>query len=573
MAQINMDKFSKIKKYGLIFWISGFLAFVWVVLRSGLNPKRLTYPCQQVAFPLASAWVIAVLSLWGGFIITKHIRKVSTISLLILIAGIFMVSSSTSLRPNAEVDVNLPAWQVSNPVSEVFVMNNIPNTVGSLAAGDASVPNTSFVDPAMDTLFQIMDAEGHYFYNTSSHPNGIVESDDIVVIKGNFQWDSRLGTHTDRIKGLIWKILNHPDGFSGEILVCDNTQEYSVIDDNKNNSEDTEQSIIDVVNTFNAKGYPVYLMNWVDLREITVSEFSFGDTTNGYVYEADTKISYPKFITPGGTKVSLRYGIYQISDTWDKSKLCIINFPVIKAHCMMGATLGLKNWVGLLTTGNTDTRYGSWDDMHYTYFWGEYALLSRVMEVTFPDLTILDGTWTNGYSNWEFDENYNFHTRCLVASTDPLASSWYAAKYILNPIAFNKTNTDPDNSNGEYGSAIKKLAGYLIDSAHIDITMDPNKISVYDRTSLTGETKIVGKLDVNTIKIYPNPTIDGISIIMPDIPVEHIEIVDSKGTVYMPSFKKTGTKIDVHLNGLTIGSYYVIIRSQNREISRPFIKH
>ena len=262
-----MNRISRIKKYGLIFWLSGFLAFLWVVVRSGLNPKRLTYPCQQAAFPLASAWVIALISLLGGMAVTRHIRRVSGITLFVLIGAFCMVSSSLPLQPNAEVDIDLPTWQVNNPTSNLFVMNNILTTEGSLAAGDASVPNASLDDPAMDTLFQIMAAEGLYLYNTSSHPQGIIEPDDIVVIKGNFQWDNRLGTNTDRIKGLICSILNHPDGFSGEILVCDNTQDYSVIDENKNNSEDEEQSIIDVVNTFNAKGYPVHVLirtGWLD---------------------------------------------------------------------------------------------------------------------------------------------------------------------------------------------------------------------------------------------------------------------------------------------------------------------
>ena len=570
----KMDKISKLKKYGLLFWITGFLAFLWVVLRSGVNPKRLTYPCQRAAFPLASAWIIAVLSLLGGMFVTRHIRRTSTISLLVLIAAIFMVSSSSPLQPNVEVDVDLPTWQVNNPTSEVFVMNNIPTTIGSLVAGDASVPDASLDDPAMDTLIQIMAAEGLNLYNTTSHPQGLIEADDIVVIKGNFQWDSRLGTNTDRIKGLIWSILNHPDGFAGEILVCDNTQQYSVIDENKNNSEDEDQSIIDVVNTFNAKGYPVHLMNWVNLRETTVNEFSDGDTTDGYIYEENTKISYPKFTTPGGTKVSLRYGIYnQGSGNWNRDKLCIINFPVVKAHGMMGAALGIKNWVGLLTTGYCDSRYGSWDNMHYQYFWGDYTLISRVMEVTFPDLTILDATWTSGHLNYDFDPYYNFHTRCLVSSTDPLASSWYAAKYILNPLAYNKINTDPDNTSGTYNKAITKLAGYLIDSAHIDISMDPDKISVFDRTSLSGSTTVKEKIDINSIKIYPNPTIDGITIVVPDVPVESIEVADSRGAIYTPAFKKTEKEINVNLSGLPVGAYYVTIHTRDREITKPFIKH
>ena len=55
--------------------------------------------------------------------------------------------------------------------------------------------------------------------------------------------------------------MNHPQGFEGEILICDN-QESQIVPDNylggftdlSNNSDDPEQSIIDVVNTFKQKG-------------------------------------------------------------------------------------------------------------------------------------------------------------------------------------------------------------------------------------------------------------------------------------------------------------------------------
>ncbi|MCE7858093.1 MAG: hypothetical protein DYG97_16470, partial [Ignavibacteria bacterium CHB3] len=118
----------------------------------------------------------------------------------------------------------LPTWQVNNPVSKVFVMDQIPPTAGSLAAGDSTVPNEYLVDPAIDTLLLMLKTQGIHLYKTATHPSGIVSSNDIVIIKASFQWDFRNTTSTDRIKGLIWQILQHPDGFTGEILIGDNTQ-------------------------------------------------------------------------------------------------------------------------------------------------------------------------------------------------------------------------------------------------------------------------------------------------------------------------------------------------------------
>ncbi len=62
----------------------------------------------------------------------------------------------------------LPTWEVNNPVSKVFVMDEIPPTAGSLAAGDSTVPNEYLVDPAIDTLLLMMETQGIYLHKTST---------------------------------------------------------------------------------------------------------------------------------------------------------------------------------------------------------------------------------------------------------------------------------------------------------------------------------------------------------------------------------------------------------------------
>ena len=62
----------------------------------------------------------------------------------------------------------LPTWEVNNPVSKVFVMDEIPPTAGSLAAGNSTVPNEYLVDPAIDTLLLLMETQGTYLHKTSS---------------------------------------------------------------------------------------------------------------------------------------------------------------------------------------------------------------------------------------------------------------------------------------------------------------------------------------------------------------------------------------------------------------------
>ena len=405
---------------------------------------------------------------------------------------------------------SLPTWEVQNPVSTIFVMDFIPPTTGSLAAGDSTVPDDYLVDPAIDTLLLLMETKDIYLHQTASHPSGIVGSDNIVLLKGNFQWTSRNTTSTDRIKGIIWQILQHPDGFSGEIIICDNTQNFGTgINHNDNNSEDPEQSIVDVVNTFVAKGYPVTYRDWANVWDVVVEEFSAGDYNDGFVYESTSKISYPKFTSPSGNNyISLRYGIWNSTSlSYDLDRLCIIDFPVLKAHSMAGATIAVKNWIGVLTTAHSSARYGGSNSMHYTYFFGSYALVAKVMGATYPKLTILDAAWTSASGPNNLSDTVN--TKMLLGSTDPCAISWYSAKYILTPIAIDPNNSDPDLQGSNYKNNLEAWTNSLSDSGFA-CTKDSAEVSVYNRdilsvTSLNIRDKNLFPQDITLHQNYPNP--------------------------------------------------------------------
>ncbi len=410
--------------------------------------------------------------------------KLILIALIVFAITILTAFFPGVLLPKIALDDPLPTWEVLNPVSTVFVMDSIPPTAGSLAAGNSTVPNEWLVDPAIDTLLLMMQTRNIYFHKTAAHPSGIVGSNDIVIIKGNYQWEFRNTTSTDRIKGVIWQILNHPDGFNGEIIICDNTQNQgSGINHGDNNSEDIEQSIIDVVNTFYSKGYPVYLLDWNYMWDTVVGEYSSGNLNDGFVYETSTKISYPKFTSPSGNhKISLRYGIWNSgTSTYDHNRLCLINMPVLKAHSWSGASIGVKNWVGVLTTAYPDQRYGGFNQMHEYYFFGPYALTAKVMGVTFPKLTIVDADWTSGSGPSNLSNLVN--TRTLLASTDPCAVSWYSARYVLTPVAVDPYNTNPDLEGSNYNYNLDSWTNYLRNSG-FSCTKDSSEISVYNEHSI-----------------------------------------------------------------------------------------
>ncbi len=76
----------------------------------------------------------------------------------------------------------------------------------------------------VDGLLGTLASKGINFYRTEvAHhwggPTGLIAQDDVVLIKVNCQWKCRGTTNTDVIRGLIYRILQHPEDFSGKAVI------------------------------------------------------------------------------------------------------------------------------------------------------------------------------------------------------------------------------------------------------------------------------------------------------------------------------------------------------------------
>jgi hypothetical protein len=410
--------------------VAGVLALVWLVLRSGPKPSRLAYPCQQASLsaatlalgaPLVAAMIAARRQLAAGI----RTPAGAAVAIVVVVAGLAVTGIFVIADAPPEARLLEPPRDYR---ASVFHVSNCPED----PVGDAF--------PGLDSLLNLMGGNGLKLHRSTtssptSGPDGLIAADDLVIIKINYQWAERGGTNTDLLRGFILRLTEHPDGFSGEIVIAENTQFAGAdnFDRAANNAQDHGQSPRDVVNHFAGLGVRVSLFDWTQIRHTSVDEYSAGDLADGYVvYPYDPafagRVSYPKFRTDLGTYVSLRDGVWDLpSNTYDRDRLKLVNMPVLKSHhSTYGATSAVKNWMGVITTGLSTNSHGSM----------RYGLLGETMvEVRPADLNLLDAIWINADPYTGPSTSYGGATRRneLVASTDAVAADIWAVTSILIP--------------------------------------------------------------------------------------------------------------------------------------------
>lgn len=468
--------------------LAGLFALGWLVLRSGPRPSRLAYPCQQAAIsaatlafgaPLVGAVLALRRGLRSGFGSPRAVAA-AAVGLIVTVAAWGLL---TGLRASP-APLNPALAPGDEYRAEVFHVADCPQD----PVGDRFL--------CIEVMLELMGGQGLKFYRSPvttpvAGPQGIVAADDVVILKINYQWPQRGGTNTDVLRGLVRAIVDHPDGFSGEVVVAENSQFRSVegFDRSENNAQDIGLSPHDVVVHFSGLGHDISHFDWTAIRDVEVAEYSAGDYTDGYVvYPQDPglngKVSYPKFQTDLGTWVSIRDGIWEAGGAgYDRERLKLINLPVLKSHgAVYGATACVKNYMGLVT-GLLGT------NSHSAIRWG---LLGDLLgEIRPADLNILDAVWVNADPNSGPSTTYAGATRRdeLVAGTDPVALDIWAVKNILISAFLDNGFTppwptpsaDPDDPESEFREYLDNSLYWLLD-AGFDATNDFDRIDAYGLT-------------------------------------------------------------------------------------------
>ena len=231
-----------------------------------------------------------------------------------------------------------------------------------------------------------------------------------------------------------------------------------------------------------ADSYKVSTYLWDRITEKRVDEYSEGDMEDGYIVNQTANeatgimVSYPKFKTKFGTYISFKRGIWNPeTGSYDSDRLKVINVPVLKSHSIYGVTACVKHYMGVVSDRLTE---------HNPHNHVDTGGMGTVMvETRMPVLNILDAIWVNAIPGAGPSTSYSEATRVnvIMASTDPVALDYWAAKYVLMQAARLKgyTNLSLMDPEGDYFGQWLRLSMEEIRKAGYQVTMDEDHMNVY----------------------------------------------------------------------------------------------
>ncbi|MEN6559606.1 MAG: DUF362 domain-containing protein [Acidobacteriota bacterium] len=340
----------------------------------------------------------------------------------VLAAALSFDRCGRSTSPGGPADARNAIFQVTRIPADPF-------TSGNRHAG-------------VDTLLNLMGQNGLKFYRTSvagalNGTNGLIAADDVVLIKVNAQWKYRGCTNSDLVRGVIQRILEHPDGFRGEAVIvengqgrgslaCDTSSSYEGNAEVHANAQDESHSFLWLADSlFDDPRVSAFLLDPVRASFIGAGEHA----ANGYrVFE---NVSYPCFTTPGGRRVELREGVWSGSSYDENLKL--INIPVLKHHDTGGSEItgAIKHMYGLVSMSDGQSGF-----RHYA---GLGETCGKMMaSVLTPVLNIMDAIWVSQAALIGYPASATTRVDTILAGQDPVALDYWSAKYVLYPIDGNE---------------------------------------------------------------------------------------------------------------------------------------
>ncbi len=351
----------------------------------------------------------------------------------------------------------------------------------------------------------------------------LIAPSDIVVLKPNGQWWNQGTTNTSSMKAFIELILNI-EGFTGEVIIAEN-HHFPEANSRGWTTEERngEYNLNELVQFFQNQGIKnVTKYHWYDGGPSTPGMWGGAEDAgvvtgpggeDGYFWWKDSvftapngrkaMMNYPIFTSEySGITIDFKNGPWKNGEYLD-TKLKFINFSALNSHGSdTGITASIKNYLGIcdMTCGFRGTTPEGLYNFHHiglsNLHWRLKELLNKVgweehysaiggcvghfmKHVRKADLNIVTAEWT-GYGS-RTDKNMRAHTKTVLASTDPVALDYIAAKKVLLPVTkqYSKDKNlikyhDPDNPDSplyDFLSACRNIGIGHVKEENMDLTL------------------------------------------------------------------------------------------------------
>lgn len=289
-----------------------------------------------------------------------------------------------------------------------------------------------------------------------------IDPTDVVVIKANAQWPNQGYTHTGCIKGVVDAILALP-GFSGEILICDNTQTIQ-----RSGEIGFDASVANRVNnwpnmnwnqlaqSYQSGGKPVATVQWrSDLNWRNPPSLPYLSPWNPadgngwgrslFVYNGrKTYLSYPVFQSPvtKGRMIDLKNGVWE-NGSYTGRRVKAIFMPTLNNHGDgaeddAGLTSAVKSFFGATEipspmSGPIDSGYYHIHSSGFTFGSAQAAgeLVGRYINTFYRPALYVTGAQ---YSGW-YDRTSSSGaaaTNTVLACQNPVSLDYVSGRDVIS---------------------------------------------------------------------------------------------------------------------------------------------
>lgn len=342
----------------------------------------------------------------------------------------------------------------------------------------------------------------------------LIGSDDTVLIKPNVQWWNQGAPNLPALKTFVDLVMERPGGFKGGVVLAENchrgprpweSDSSGWAHDFERNSEITNVTNYNELARILKGKYRDRFSTYHLIDVDTGNKRVFGPSDGpGYVYcdgsngvplitcenggkgsnHRATIMTYPIIKTDKGTIIDFKHGVWE-RGSYTGQPLRFINFSALNHHSTYcGMTSAIKNYMGITDlSGGADPSNGGCLTKNYYNFhsfpfnkWSpgpQPGMLGAeigtfIKTIRKADLNITTAEWVGLVSR---TESPVAHTKAILASTDPVALDYHAARYILFPNS-NLSIHNPDNKNGPLYPILAKCAesgGGFLDENNVEV--------------------------------------------------------------------------------------------------------